>query len=109
MKDGLRETRLPRHAAVQSLSTYTVSMCNKLALEASQLCHLIASHSVLAVLTPYQSAYDEDHIMHLLCNNVPVFAPLVSFICCQYVCSICLRFFSRESWQSQASDIDLDG
>lgn len=53
-----------RHAAVQLLGTHTVSMYNKLALEASQLCHLIASHSLLAVLTPYQSAHDEDHIMH---------------------------------------------
>lgn len=59
-------------------------MCNKLALKASQLCHLIASHSVMAVLTPYQSSHDEDHIVHLLCLNVPAFASLISSICCQY-------------------------
>lgn len=39
-----------RNAAVQSLGTYTISMCNKLALKESQLCHLIASHSVLSSL-----------------------------------------------------------
>ncbi len=73
-----------KHAVVQSLGTYTVSMCNKLALEASQLCHLIAPHSVLAVLTPYQSAYDEDHIMCSLHIIVPAFASFISSICRQY-------------------------
>lgn len=73
-----------KHAAIQSLGTSTVSMCNKLALEASQLCHLIASHSVIAVLTPYQSAHDKDHIMHSFYINVPAFASLISLICCQY-------------------------
>lgn len=56
---GYRTSFHLKQAAVQSLGTYTVSMCNKLALKASQLCHLIAFHSVLAVLTPYQSADDD--------------------------------------------------
>ena len=73
-----------KHAAVQSLGTSTVSMWNKLALKASQLCHLIASHSATAVLTPYQSAHDEDHIMHSLCLNVAAFASLIPSMCCQY-------------------------
>lgn len=72
-----------RPAAVKSLDSFTVSMCNKLALKASQLYHLIASHLMLAVLLPNQSAYEEHHLMHLIFINMPAFALLISSICCQ--------------------------
>ena len=38
----------------------------------------------MAVLTPYQSAHDEDHIMHSLCINVPAFASGIASICRRY-------------------------
>lgn len=47
-------------------------MCNKLALKESQLCHQIASHSGVAVLTSYQSAHDDSREEHRTFTNVPI-------------------------------------
>lgn len=33
--------------------------------------------SLSAALTPYQAAHEDDHIIHLVCINVPVFASLI--------------------------------